>query len=268
MTPPDRPEGPVPDVDALDELASTLVDGEATDADQARGAEPEVARRVAAFEAVARRVGQPVPPPDDRARDTAIGTALAAAGEPPVALAERRHRRRRQPAWLPAVGAVAAAALAVVGLGVFLTSLDGGDDADQAAESATTFAATAGDDAGADAAGDAETTAGAESSRSASELAVRPDLGEFGDEDALADAVRQLETARPAPTADEEGADGAGSVDQASECPDEVAAGGVVATARLAGRPIVIAVVADPDGSRRFEAFAVDTCELVASGEL
>jgi hypothetical protein len=134
MTDRDEPRGDVPEVTPLDELASALLDGEATIEERARADDPEITARVARFGEVASVVGSEVEPPTDAERDAAIAAALDAwdeqvsgAGRPRVdELAERRDRSRRM---LRLVG-VAAAALAVVGLGAALVDRlpDGGDD--------------------------------------------------------------------------------------------------------------------------------------------
>jgi len=258
--------GPVPDADPLDELASALLDGEATEAERARATEPEVARRVAAFEALALRVGSPVEPPAAAARDRAIAAALDAPPElaEPVPISSRR----RLPAWLPTLGAAAAMIAVVAAVGLVASSGNGDDDE------------TAGGDADT-----AETVfeeaAGAAGSGSVADLfSVTADLGDLATTEELADALRPLATERAAATTS-----GAGAATEAAD--DEVqsdaaapSAGPLlcsdrfgpdvltVATARLAGRPVVAAVLQAADGSRSFVALDAETCELVAEGSL
>jgi hypothetical protein len=63
-----------------DEIASAVLDGEATPDEVARVArEPQLAERVEAFRAVQAAVAEPVSPPSASARDHAVATAVAAA---------------------------------------------------------------------------------------------------------------------------------------------------------------------------------------------
>ena len=120
MTPDDPrpPEEPVAP-DALDTLASAIVDGEAPLPDDA---DAVLLERVAAFRAIRNAIAAPVPPPSDALREAAISSALAASATSPD-VHSLATRRRRFPA-LPAAAVAAAVALFV---GVAILSL--GDDA-------------------------------------------------------------------------------------------------------------------------------------------
>ena len=115
---PDDPRTPA-GLHALDELASAIVDGEATlpaDADH------DLRARVAAFRAVRDAVGVGVGPPSEAVREAGIAAALGASATSADVHA-LATRRRRMPV-LPAA-AVAAALALLVGIGV----LSLGDDA-------------------------------------------------------------------------------------------------------------------------------------------
>jgi len=260
--------GPVPDADPLDELASAILDGEATEAERARAAEPEVARRVAAFEAIARRVGQPAEPPSAVARDRAVAAALDA--PPELAEPVPIGARRRLPTWLPTLGAAAAAVAIIAGFGL-LASQDGGDGDETAGGDAGT-AASAFEETG-EAAGSAEGGAG--------QLAASADLGDLGTVEELAEALRPLAAARAATTSgsgagtateaadDEVQADAAAPAPGPPPCADRFGPDVVtVATARLDGRPVVVAVLRAAEGDESFVALDADTCEPVAQGPL
>jgi len=120
MTPddPPPPEEPVAP-DALDTLASAIVDGEAPLPDDA---DAVLLERVAAFRAIRNAIAAPVPPPSGATREAAISSALAASATSPD-VHSLATRRRRFPA-LPAAAVAAALALFV---GVAILSL--GDDA-------------------------------------------------------------------------------------------------------------------------------------------
>ena len=105
--------------DALDTLASAIVDGEAPLPDDA---DAVLLERVAAFRAIRNAIAAPVPPPSDALREAAISSALAASATSPD-VHSLATRRRRFPA-LPAAAVAAAVALFV---GVAILSL--GDDA-------------------------------------------------------------------------------------------------------------------------------------------
>jgi hypothetical protein len=171
-----------------DELATALVDGEATPEEQARLADdPALAARVEQLRAVRAMVGATPEPPPAEAREQAIRAALAeaalaeaatsapvaagagsgpAAGSPPplppVDLDARRNRRR---AWLPA--AAAAAVALVLGFGALgaLSGRDQGNDdvATFVARDGSTEGGAESDRAGENAlaGGGATTTAGA-----------------------------------------------------------------------------------------------------------
>jgi hypothetical protein len=280
----------VPDASPLDELASALVDGEATEAEQARAAEPEIADRVETFRTVSHRVGAPVMPSPDAARERAVLAALAAADEADAAdVVTTMRRPRRVPPWLATAAAVLAA---VAGFGLLVAALDGSsdDDADSAAEApaeeeglATEAEAEGGGsaaDAGAETATTPlvpDTTIPGESEEAASEdetfsdagptaggaAALARDLGSFPDVTALEDALR----ADAAATQD---TDDAGADRAAVPCGDVIVGErlALLATAVLADQPVTVAVVPDDNGATRYVVLDQSTCREVAAGPL
>jgi hypothetical protein len=212
MTGPDDTH--VPQVGPDEELASALLDGEATDAEARRAAEPDVARAFTAYAEVAGLVGRPVEPVNAQARDAAIAAALTAfdrgetdePDEPDITdeLAARRSRTRVT-GWL---GAVAAALVVLAGLGL-LASFVADDDESSSGETAaspteetdaasapTTFAATTAP--GADAAEEAASAAGGVA-------AAAPYLGDYADLDGLFTAARADPDARQESATDASG---------------------------------------------------------------
>lgn len=118
------------------ELASRLVDGDLDEVERAAVVDQtDVADQAVTFRAISQLVAE-VPPLDPRAADQLLTTALAEHQRPPVLLVpkieDRRARRnRRAMVW---VGAAAAVALVVVGIGIM--GDDGSDDADVATPAA------------------------------------------------------------------------------------------------------------------------------------
>ncbi len=245
----DEPE--VPAADPVDELASALVDGEALGAERARADEPAVAARVAAFEAVAARVGAPVDPPDDLARERAIRAALAAHSP--------ARARRRPPAWLPAAAAVA---VVVVGLGLLVAAIGPSDD--DAAETAATLAeggdeaTTLEDSDGSAGAGGSTAAPGAEALARALFLGDHPDAASL--EATLHSAARMTGAGQAA-----DSAAGSGGVPCADRADADVV---LTATAVLAGEAVTVLVRETPAGIRSYVALAAATCALVAEGDL
>jgi hypothetical protein len=171
MTPDDprrpRPDEPGSGAPTVDELASALLDGALTGAEEeAVRARPDVVSRAAEMEAAraALRAAVPSPAPSAEVRDRAIAAALAAfdeagtpAGTPPGRsgsqdagrgevpdLASRRSgrsggvdphlgdgRRRGAPRWLGAAAAAVALVAGVAGLAIISS---GGSDDDESAE--------------------------------------------------------------------------------------------------------------------------------------
>lgn len=132
---PDDPRTPA-ELHALDELASAIVDGEATlpaDADH------DLRARVAAFRAVRDAVGARVGPPSEAIREAGIAAALGASATS-ADVHSLATRRRRMPV-LPAA-AVAAALALLVGIGV----LSLGDDAREAEVAGVVTTAPASDE--------------------------------------------------------------------------------------------------------------------------
>lgn len=155
-----------------DELLSTVLDGDATDADVAQVArDPELARRLEELRAAREAVREPVAPSPE-ARERAISAALAAwpseldattpaagltddvpAPPPPPPVELRASRPRR---WL--VPAAAAAAV-VAAVGILAVASRGGGDT-TASEAARSTEAASTESNNRDTAGGAATTAG------------------------------------------------------------------------------------------------------------
>jgi hypothetical protein len=256
MTVPD-----VPDASEADELASALLDGEGTAAERARADEPDVARRVAELEAVARLVATPVEPVDELARSRAVRAALAAAA-PAVA-------PRRVPAWLAPAAAVI---VVLAGVGLFVAVLAGGsDDADEAATSGAdtateaTALAEGGGESFQESAGDAAGGAGSEAPAAAM---LADDLGAFDEPPQLAEALRARLAA--APRADDDAAAARRAELDAAGCTGAFEASTVldVARATLNGRPVLVVVLERADGRLGYAAVAEPTCETLAAGDL
>ena len=285
MTTPDDPAGSVPDADPLDELASALVDGEATDAERTRAGDPAVSERVAAFERVAGIVATPVPAPSDAHREAAIAAAVAAIADAaaPVGRVVPMRRRTGAPRWLPAAAAVA---VVVAGLGLLvaaLGSVDGdGDEAatDSASEEAggeptDTFQQSVEAGAPASTVGDAGGSGGSTATGSAAPPVPAVDLGELGDVDDLEAALRNQAppTAGAAAAGGEAENEGEGEDDSAARvsppCADVFGPALVhVFTARLDGEPVTVGLFDEPDGRRTYAVVDQDTCEAVDGGEL
>jgi hypothetical protein len=259
MTRPEDPVGDLPPADELDELASALLDAAARDDDLARAADPtvaaELARRRARFERVRAVLSEPVEPVAAEARDAAIAAALAAADERPAAdehpaadeagddLAVARSRRaEHRSAGLRVLGA-AAAVLAVVALGAAVLAGGRGDDADSASD--TGDSAEEAGEGGMEASLGGDDAASPESDDGAgSALPVLGDLGDFGDVDALLDAIggeRQFEGTTSDISDD--------VVAREVACAREVDAGGelgvLVATASVRGDAVAVWMVDD-----------------------
>lgn len=264
----DDPRGPVPEAGPLDELASALLDGEATVEEQARAGDAEVAARVAAFAQVARAVGEEIPPVDDSRREAAIAAGLGASrtteAEAEDRFVDQLSRRRRRPVQSLRLVGVAAAVVAAVALGTVAFS-SGSDDADVASESAIL-------DESADGAPSAEAD-GADRAGP-----PRSQLGEFDDIEILAQAARdnarsslgeaQSGAAAEAAPTDDEASDDAVTVPFADPFAVTCAPFGdgelvSAAEATLRGQPVQVFVIDEPDGAH-VHVFEVGTCEEVA----
>lgn len=269
MTTPDEPRGPVPDVDPLDEVASALIDGEATDAERARAAEPEVVARMATFEAVVRRMALPVEPPTAAQRERAVLAALVAADEPDRAdeeIVSLAARRGRPPTWLPAVAAVV---VVLAGFGLYVAAAGTSSDSEDSATAGpvTDAAAEAGGGAFGGAGVDEEATFEAPSAGSSAEGAPPNDLGDLADLDALEDAAR----AYAAPFEAARDTD-AGTTQTLAVVPCQEFVGEplvVAATARLEGRAVTVAVLGRAgEGGLTYVVLDQVTCQQVAAGDL
>lgn len=180
------------DFSELDELASAIVDGEATAEERARmNADPELRARVAEFMLISEAVAEPVNRPSDADRDKAIAAALehvtavpAPAAAPAAAEVSSlaAHRAKKAGGFDRARILQAVAAFALVGIGgVGLWGLTQGRSDDLASDVTAM-----------DAASDLTTTSGASSSEP---LAVPvPDFDD-ADGDAMADAAMDEEEA-------------------------------------------------------------------------
>jgi hypothetical protein len=287
MTLPDLPDATEPE-----ELASAILDGEATAAEQARAGEPEVAAALARLRGVAAAVGT-AGPIDELARERAIAlaldawgteaataTAAGAAGAPGDELARRRQARRG--VRLVGVAAAVVAALAVGGIALTSGDDDTDTSADVAAEApaATEAAGSAGDGAESGAGGTATQSATlaltdlgafddlddlvAFASGEATERTAVEEGEAFDDDGVAGDAASEgldepvLDAADPAPTA------GAA----APSCTPPPPPGGdpvVVSTATLEGRPVTV-VVAGTGDDAVVQVVDAQTCELRYEG--
>jgi hypothetical protein len=271
---PEHPDGPVPEVDGDVDLASALVDGEATPDEEGRADDRAVQAHRAAFASVAARVGD-VPAPPAGLVDDQVGAALAAfdgdaagAGDdvaPAVSLADRRPWWQRAP-----LGAVAAAVavVALVGAIGFAAVTDDGEDHD------TATAMLDGDDEGAvdDAVGseafraEGDVGAGTAAATYADLDELAEDLARQVSEPAVADAEQATTTAlAPAADATTEAADGV----EAAEACDAIGATGLdpasvrlVATAVVGDQPVT-AVVHGAEGDLLLTVVDAGTCEVV-----
>jgi hypothetical protein len=284
--PSDVPGAPddLPEADPIFGLASALHDGEATDAERARG-DAEVQRDLRVVGAVSRRVAEVPPAPDGLAADQ-VAAALAAFDEidavPPAevlaagaapdgsgprvtSLAARRRWWQRAP-----LGAVAAgvAAVALVGAVGFAAVGDGDDDADTASTAFESDDAESGTDAVRTEDAEASATAGAAGA------AGGPDAYATFEELAAALEDRAATAARGDETTAEETAEAAPDADALSGTED--AAGcDAVGTAAIdpASIELVVGVVVDGqlvtavvhalDGERRLTSVDEATCAVV-----
>jgi hypothetical protein len=269
----DLPEPP--DVDADVELASALLDEEASSDERARADDPAVQAHVATLGAVSARVGE-VPPVPDGLLDRHVAAALDAFDEPatdtavvPIDTRRAGGRTWWQRAPLGAVAAVVAV-VALVGA-VGLASMGGGD----ADDTATTAFDEPGDGGGGDTADDSEAFSATEESADLGAgggtagsaeraLASYADLDELADDLAARNRLRQESDAdaddagTAAPTADA-AAPAAGTTSEQSEpapC-DAVAVAGLepdevieIVPALVDGTPVTAVVHGDPDAPR------------------
>lgn len=273
MTGPDEAE--VPQVGPDEELASALLDGEATDAEARRAGEPDVVRAVGAYAEVAGLVGRKVEPATAAARETAIAAALAAfdrgqTDEPVVTdeLAARRSRARVS-GWL---GAVAAALVVLAGLGL-LAGLAADDDESSSNETAasatdetaaasapTTFATTAAPSG--DAAEESTSAAGGTATGAAY-------LGDYADLDALFTAARADPVARQEAATDASGlaVPMPASAFAALPCAPEAEETGasVLGTATVDGAAASVLLETSADGTRSIIVLAEPDCDAERS---
>jgi hypothetical protein len=289
MTLPDLPDATEPE-----ELASAILDGEATAAEQARAGEPEVAAALARLRGVAAAVGA-TGPVDELARERAIALALdawgteaatAAAAGAAGASGDELARRRQARRGVRLVGVAAAVVAALAVGGIALTSGDDDTDtsADVAAEApaATEAAGSAGDGA--------ESGTGGSATQSATSALT--DLGAFDDLDDLVAFASGEATERAVVEEGEafDADDGAVAGDAASEdleesvqdgsvtapatgaaapsCTPPPPPGGdpvVVSTATLEGRPVTV-VVAGTGDDAVVQVVDALTCELRYEG--
>jgi len=278
MTERDDTRGQVPDADPLDELASAILDGEASAAELARAVEPEVAERVARFAVVADAVAGPVPPVAEASRDAAIDAALAAwragdgveGGRGRDELTARRQRTARLTRTLRIAGA-AAAVVAVVALGAVV--LDGGSPSTEDAATSAADSEEAGGEAVPDAASesieggsaaDDGADAGAYEVVPSSPTAFTSDLGTFESAGALLDEAAE----RRGAAMREQGSSNVDSTVlalEALECSAPDLAGTIeAATATLDGRRVVVFTADQPDGEIAVVVLDAVTCDEIA----
>lgn len=253
-----------------DEIVSASIDGEATPAEAARvSSDPVLHARRTELEAAAIAVGGSVPGAPEAARERAIAAALDAMGTEPATPAPVVPLRRRSSVrWLAAAAAVA---LLAVGLGALLRrGSDTTASTTAAREAASSSSGPAGvASSGAAGAPTADSTLGAAAAATptthADQRSATADLGSFATPAALAAALR---SPAPAPTTT------AGTVTRAdgaaaSTCPAPASLTAIdeVATATLAGQPVVVYVGTGATGARAF--VAVDAgCATVAAAVL
>jgi hypothetical protein len=270
MTDRDETWGPLPEAGPLDELASALLDGEATAEEQARADEPQVAARMARFAAVASVVSAEPEAPADHRRDAAVAAALAAwqpqATRPEAPIDELASRRdRRTVRTFRLVGAAAAVA-AVLGLGALVAtwSQDDGDSTSSVAADAPTEGASDTTEA---AAAD-EAAGGGDAAGSVPAPSVGGDLGRYDDVDALlrdstaqfAQRAASSNDASPStsPTADQ--------LDLSVQCAPAVLSSPTPATfftATLVDREVVVLLTPVAGGTHVVVVDAT-TCEVLA----
>lgn len=283
MTDPDLPVGPPPEASEIEELASAILDGEATPEELARASEPAVAAALASYRRVSALLASSGPV-DEVGRERSIAAAIDAWGTGDAAAApgggdELAQRRARQPAWArPAFGAAAAVVVALVLGG--LAVLAGQDDGDDVAAS----------NAADDDAAQRGSPAGATAESGADSFAVGIDLGTFDDLDALVAAADRTaaqqrsvlldesaqaeegdgeatsEAAPPASPAAGAGVDaseGAGGACSPPPLPPGVVV--VTGTATFEGRAVVVTVIDGSEGTV-VQVQDVATCAVVYEG--
>jgi hypothetical protein len=254
-----------PTFDPRDELASAQLDGELTAEEAARATgDPEVARRLTAFDAVRTAVRADVPVDGGR-RDAAVAAALAAFDDAAVegpggSLTPISAARSGRLRWAKAVGVAAAVALLAA---VAPLLLDGDDDADTTAtqqdlDDAAGRDRTAAEDAAplleseAPAAGSGGAVGDA---GTAALSAALPDLGPHADLPSLRAAVQVRAFAlSDAPPTDPAVVPSPAGRDCLARTSDLVGATGrtiaYTATAVVAERPVVVVVGVDDAGGR------------------
>jgi hypothetical protein len=268
---------PIPSPDALDELVSAVLDGEADASERARvEADPVLRARLAELRAVRDQVAAEVPPLD---AITATRLRLAALDATTDATRPvRGPQSARVGRWLASVAAVVlliAVAIPVLGSlggdGDFDSADSGGDEASETSD----LESLTGSDVAQESSDGGEADASEEFDRS---MADDPaSLGSFDSDlalarEALATRLRGDTAATPdddleQPTADPETSGSAGSIntDHLSSCPfdgDGTLIG--VLVARVGGDARLVRVVESSDGTRSAEVIDPDTCEVVA----
>lgn len=236
---------PPRDLDPDAELASALLDGEASDAEQERATEPAVAAARRRLARVAEQVGA-VPPPPAGTAEAHVEAALAAFGEAPGGAAVVGLDGRR--AWWQRVPLVAAAAVVLVVMGAVGLAVRDGDGDDVAATQALDVAE-----------GGAEAFEPVGGTANASGSAEREGFADFEDlAAALGGRLRHDDGEQPRGNGSDPAAEGAPEASPLSEpavpggCDPVGAAGVDPADARqvlavvVAGRPVT-AVVHDHD---------------------
>ena len=270
----------LPPSDSVDEIASAIVDGQATAAEEALLAtDPALAPRVAELQLTRDRIRALATesPIDSARRDAMIQRALSQTA-PVVPLSSARRWRRPQPAVL---GAAAAAILLVVGFGVLSrrsgdsekfaavgntigTSNDAASEAasgpgaalDSAGGRASAQAPTGASGSGTGSAAPAASLAAGAASTSPAATTALADLGSFSDEETLRTALRQNPGLLALPTSPSSAAKSFNA--DSSRCQIDA---GNRAVATLRGRPVLIVV--DPTSSTSpITIVDIETCTI------
>jgi hypothetical protein len=255
--------------DALDELASSLLDGEAAPADRARLAgDEELQARVAQLAEVRHAVAA-VRPVEPERREAAIAAALRAFEaedggeeeelEPPATTARRRWSARLAPAL--------AAAAVIVLLAALVPVLLRSDDESSSFESTGAALGDVSEDDGAD---DGAADASAERAPTAGQ---RASWGDFDDLDQLEEALRAPDAAAHLPSAAPDD-DQRQLLAQVAPCDeDPTASDGLdvvdVRSATVAGEPVLVVRLRSPKGPGSVaRVVRPETCRLLVELDL
>ena len=268
---------PTPSPDALDELVSAVLDGEADAAERARvESDPALRARLAELRAVRDKVAAEVAPLDTVTATRLRHAALDATSDARPARGTRSPRVGR---WLASVAAVVlliAIAIPVLGSLGGESNYDSADSGGDSASESTVDESLSGAAAVQESADDGEADMSSEESRSEADSPVP--LGSFVSDLALAreaisarasgyDETAPDEDALEQPNAVPGSSDSAGtSANDLSACP--YGGGGTVVgvfVGRVGGDLRIVRVVESSDGLRSAEVIDPDTCKVVAA---